>query len=72
MMRPGVKDTAPSTKHEAEAKAVSAVPTAPLVNDKSIAVLPFANRSPDKENEFFADGVHEDILTNVSVAAATW
>ena len=30
---------------------------------KSIAVLPFANRSTDKENEFFTDGMHEDILT---------
>ena len=28
-------------------------------------MLPFANRSPDKENEFFTDGVHEDILTNL-------
>ena len=34
--------------------------------DKSIAVLPFANRSPDPENAFFTDGVHEDILTNLS------
>jgi TolB-like protein/Tfp pilus assembly protein PilF len=38
----------------------------PRFNDKSIAVLPFANRSVDKENEFFTDGVHEDILTNIS------
>jgi TolB-like protein len=28
----------------------------PVVNAKSIAVLPFANFSPDKDNEFFADG----------------
>jgi TolB-like protein/Flp pilus assembly protein TadD len=33
--------------------------------DKSIAVLPFANLSPDKENEFFADGVHADLLANL-------
>ncbi len=31
--------------------------------DKSIAVLPFDNLSTDKENGFFADGVHEDVLT---------
>ena len=33
---------------------------------KSIAVLPFANRSTDKDNEFFTDGMHEDILTQLS------
>ncbi len=37
----------------------------PIVDQKSIAVLPFANRSPDPENAFFTDGVHEDILTNL-------
>jgi len=41
-------------------------PTAPVVSDKSIAVLPFENRSTDKENAFFTDGVQEDILTNLS------
>jgi TolB-like protein len=39
---------------------------APAVSDKSIAVLPLTNLSPDKENEFFADGMHEDILTNLA------
>ena len=34
--------------------------------DKSIAVLPFANLSDDKENAFFADGIQDDILTNLS------
>ena len=29
-------------------------------------MLPFANRSADKENEFFTDGMHEDILTQLS------
>jgi TolB-like protein len=37
-------------------------------NDKSIAVLPFANMSDDKENAYFADGIHEDILTNLASA----
>ncbi len=39
---------------------------APVPNDKSIAVLPFENRSADKENAFFTDGIHEDILTNLA------
>ena len=34
--------------------------------EKSIAVLPLENMSPDPENTFFADGVQEDILTNLS------
>jgi len=33
---------------------------------RSVAVLPFANLSPDPENAFFADGVHESILTQIS------
>jgi TolB-like protein len=34
-------------------------------SDKSIAVLPLENMSPDPENAFFADGVHQEILTNL-------
>src|SRR5215470_14137806 len=34
--------------------------------DKSIAVLPFENLSADKENAYFADGIQDDILTNLS------
>ena len=36
---------------------------------KSIAVLPFENLSPDKENAYFADGVQDDILTALSRVA---
>jgi len=34
--------------------------------DKSIAVLPFQNLSDEKENAYFADGIQDDILTNLS------
>jgi TolB-like protein/Flp pilus assembly protein TadD len=34
--------------------------------DKSIAVLPFENFSDDKENAYFADGIQDDVLTNLS------
>jgi TolB-like protein/Flp pilus assembly protein TadD len=34
--------------------------------DKSIAVLPFENLSDEKENAYFADGIHDDVLTNLS------
>src|SRR5947208_6977170 len=33
---------------------------------KSIAVLPFENLSGDPDNAYFADGVQDDILTNLS------
>src|SRR6184192_4352360 len=34
--------------------------------DKSIAVLPFENLSAEKDNAYFADGVQDDVLTNLS------
>ncbi len=34
--------------------------------DRSIAVLPFANMSADPENEYFSDGITDDILTAIS------
>ncbi|MEY2536503.1 MAG: hypothetical protein QOG67_243 [Verrucomicrobiota bacterium] len=34
--------------------------------DKSIAVLPFENLSGDRDNAYFADGIQDDILTNLS------
>jgi TolB-like protein/Flp pilus assembly protein TadD len=34
--------------------------------DKSIAVMPFQNLSDQKENAYFADGIQDDILTNLS------
>ncbi len=35
-------------------------------NDKSIAILPMTNMSPDPENAYFGDGIQEDILTKLS------
>jgi TolB-like protein/predicted Zn-dependent protease len=37
--------------------------------DKSIAVLPFENRSEDKTNAYFADGIQDEILTRLSKIA---
>jgi len=34
--------------------------------DKSIAVLPFENLSDEKANAYFADGIQDDVLTNLS------
>ena len=64
VVRPPAKPPAAPPKPIAAAKPA---PVAPLVNDKSIAVLPFENLSEDKDNNaFFADGIHDDILTNLS------
>jgi len=34
--------------------------------EKSIAVLPLENLSPEKENEFFAAGVHDELLSDLA------
>lgn len=34
--------------------------------DLSIAVLPFTSRSTDPDNRFFADGIHDDLLTRLA------
>jgi adenylate cyclase len=36
------------------------------VDQKSIAVLPFENLSDEKQNEYFADGVQDEILTDLA------
>jgi adenylate cyclase len=51
--------TAPAGEKDAEA------PTA-ILKKPSIAVLPLANMSWDPEQEFFADGLTEDIITELS------
>ncbi len=44
-----------------------AVLSAPArIAEKSIAVLPFENRSDEKENAYFADGIQDEILTRLS------
>jgi formate hydrogenlyase subunit 3/multisubunit Na+/H+ antiporter MnhD subunit len=39
------------------------------VLEKSIAVLPFENRSRDPDNAYFADGIQDEILTRLSKIA---
>jgi TolB-like protein len=59
----------------------SAAPGAPIVSAapgtlveppaaalaRGVGVLPFANLSPDPDNAFFASGVHEEVLTRLSL-----
>jgi TolB-like protein/Tfp pilus assembly protein PilF len=46
--------------------APSSRPALPLPDKPSIAVLPFQNMSGDPEQEYFADGIVEDIITALS------
>ena len=45
--------------------------TAPL-RQHSICVLPFANMSGDPEQEYFSDGISEDIITDLSKVSALY
>ncbi len=56
----GIKRTDDVDLAQAQARRVEAIPA------KSIAVLPFENLSDDPENAYFADGVHDDILSSLA------
>jgi serine/threonine-protein kinase len=55
-----------STKKKTEGEAP---PGSLAIPEKSIAVLPFENLSEEKQNEYFADGVQDQILTDLSQIA---
>jgi TolB-like protein len=59
------------SKHVAEEKPIAAiasatVPAAPAIADKSIAVLPFVDMSEKKDQEYFADGMAEELINHLS------
>jgi adenylate cyclase len=58
-----VENTAPSIVKGA---AVATKTGESSADRPSIAVLPFANMSGDQEQEYFADGISEDIITSLS------
>jgi TolB-like protein/Tfp pilus assembly protein PilF len=59
------------TPRREAALVASAVPneSKSVINEKSIAVLPFENLSDQKENEYFADGVQDEILSDLAKIA---
>jgi serine/threonine-protein kinase len=60
-------EKSPEDRHATGAAVVHAlrsqeIDLVPPARDKSIAVLPFTNMSPDPDNEFFSDGITEEII----------
>ena len=60
---PGNRDGEPEIEDESGGSLAAALPTP---DKPSIAVLPFANLSGDPEQEYFADGMVEEIITALS------
>jgi len=64
--------TAPKPAESAAAQAASAgaaTPASSAQSEKSVAVLPFVNLSSDPEQEYFSDGLSEEILNQLAQIA---
>jgi TolB-like protein/Flp pilus assembly protein TadD len=58
-------------EHSVEAPAApAAAASTPADARPSIAVLPFENRSDERKDAYFVDGIHDDILTQLSKVSA--
>jgi len=62
----GPVETADAEAGRAENESADASPALPLPDRPSISVLPFENLSGDPEQEYFADGIVEEIITALS------
>jgi hypothetical protein len=58
-------------RHTGERPSAATQPGLSLPDKPSIAVLPFANMSGDPEQEYFADGMVEEIITALSRSAGS-
>jgi TolB-like protein/DNA-binding winged helix-turn-helix (wHTH) protein len=50
----------------AAASSLASAPTRPLPDMPSVAVLPFANLSGDAQQEYFSDGIADQLISNLS------
>ena len=62
------QNSRPKSAENSAAAPSANVPSLPI-SDKSIAVLPFENLSANRDNAFFADGVQDEILTDLAKVA---
>jgi TolB-like protein/Flp pilus assembly protein TadD len=51
---------------EKPAGQVTAAPAAPAISDKSVAVLPFVDMSEKKDQEYFSDGLSEELIDRLT------
>lgn len=65
-MGPGADRRASAEVGLAGAEGTSAVATEPASDLRSVAVLPFATRSADAGDQYFSEGMHDDLLTQLS------
>jgi TolB-like protein len=65
---PGAGSAPASAAPAEETESVDRTP--PEEQEKSIAVLPLANRSAREEDQYFTDGIHDDLLTQLAKIAS--
>jgi TolB-like protein/Flp pilus assembly protein TadD len=62
--------TTPGAAPAVPASTTAPTPVVAVVNPASIAILPFANLSSDPDNQYFADGIQDEILTRLAKLSA--
>jgi len=63
---PFSQQSAEQSTHAEEERALTPAEAEPVVKRQSIAVLPFDNRSRNVDDEYFTQGIHDDLLTNLA------
>jgi len=61
-----------AVKPQSRLSTAGAAPLQERTQNVSICVLPFSNMSGDAEQEYFSDGISEDIITDLSKVSALW